>query len=41
MNHATRQQAAERVMARADALAAISETQDSLTRVYLCPASAG
>ncbi|MED5699633.1 allantoate amidohydrolase [Enterobacter ludwigii] len=35
MNHATRQQAAERVMARADALAAISETQDSLTRVYL------
>lgn len=27
--------AAERVMARADALAAISETQDALTRVYL------
>ncbi|MDF2527089.1 MAG: hpxK [Enterobacter mori] len=27
--------AAERVMARADALAAISETPDALTRVYL------
>jgi allantoate deiminase len=27
--------AAERVMARADALAAISETPDGLTRVYL------
>ncbi|MEG5462612.1 allantoate amidohydrolase [Enterobacter chuandaensis] len=29
--------AAERVMARADALAAISETPDALTRVYLSP----
>lgn len=35
MNQATRQQAAERVMARADALAAISETPEALTRVYL------
>ena len=41
MNHATRQQAAERVMARADALAAISETQDSLTACTSLPASAG
>ena len=30
-------QAAERVMARADELAAISETPDALTRVYLSP----
>jgi allantoate deiminase len=29
------QQAAARVMARADELAAISETPDALTRVYL------
>ena len=35
MNQATRQQAAERVMVRADALAAISETPEALTRVYL------
>jgi allantoate deiminase len=35
------QQAAARVMARADELAAISETPDALTRVYLSPASAG
>lgn len=31
------QQAAARVMARADELAAISETPDALTRVYLSP----
>ncbi|STW30382.1 N-carbamoyl-L-amino acid hydrolase [Klebsiella michiganensis] len=31
------QQAAARVMARADELAAISETPDVLTRVYLSP----
>ncbi len=42
MNQSTRQQAemmaaAERVMARADALAAISETAEGLTRVYLSP----
>jgi len=35
MSQITRQQAAERVMARADALAAISETPNALTRVYL------
>ncbi|WP_445663050.1 allantoate amidohydrolase [Enterobacter soli] len=35
MSQATRQQAADRVMARADALAAVSETPDALTRVYL------
>lgn len=34
---AERQQAAVRVMARADELAAISETPDALTRVYLSP----
>lgn len=34
---AERQQAAARVMARADELAAISETPDALTRVYLSP----
>lgn len=34
---AERQQAATRVMARADELAAISETPDALTRVYLSP----
>ncbi|WBW59637.1 allantoate amidohydrolase [Klebsiella electrica] len=42
MNQSARQQAemmaaAERVMARADALAAISETAEGLTRVYLSP----
>ena len=42
MNQSTRQQAemmaaAERVMARADELAAISETAEGLTRVYLSP----
>lgn len=31
------QQAAARVLARADELAAISETSDALTRVYLSP----
>ncbi|BBS36644.1 Zn-dependent hydrolase [Enterobacter cloacae] len=35
MSQITRQQTAERVMARADALAAISETPNALTRVYL------
>ncbi|MEC5317705.1 allantoate amidohydrolase [Brenneria populi subsp. brevivirga] len=35
MSQPTHRQAAERVMARADALAAISETPDALTRVYL------
>ena len=34
---AERQQAAARVMARADELAAISETPEALTRVYLSP----
>ena len=34
---AERQQAAARAMARADELAAISETPDALTRVYLSP----
>ncbi|HDT6543966.1 TPA: allantoate amidohydrolase [Kluyvera ascorbata] len=34
---AERQQAATRVMARADELAVISETPDALTRVYLSP----
>lgn len=33
--------AAERVMARADELAAISETAEGLTRVYLAAAFAG
>ena len=33
------QQAAARVLARADELAAISETPDALTRVYLSPHS--
>lgn len=37
MTPAERQQAAERVMARADTLATISETPDALTRVYLSP----
>ncbi|QLR42603.1 allantoate amidohydrolase [Enterobacter sp. RHBSTW-00994] len=37
MSPLTRQQAAERVMDRADELAAISETPDALTRVSLSP----
>ncbi|HBV39416.1 MAG TPA: allantoate amidohydrolase [Erwinia sp.] len=37
MNLAAAQQAAARVMARCDRLAAISETPDALTRVYLSP----
>jgi len=37
MNAAEAQLAAERVMARCDALAAISESPDQLTRVYLSP----
>lgn len=37
MSQATCQQAAARVMARADALAAISETPGELTRIYLSP----
>lgn len=37
MNPASSFAAAERVMVRADALAAISETPDALTRVYLSP----
>lgn len=37
MNAAEAQLAAERVMARCDALAAISESPDHLTRVYLSP----
>ncbi len=34
---AEREAAASRVMARADQLAALSETADALTRVYLSP----
>lgn len=34
---AEREAAASRVMARADRLAALSETADALTRVYLSP----
>ncbi|PCR22143.1 Zn-dependent hydrolase, partial [Klebsiella pneumoniae] len=34
---AEREAAASRVMARADRLAAFSETADALTRVYLSP----
>ena len=37
MNAAEAQLAAERVMARCDMLAAISESPDQLTRVYLSP----
>lgn len=37
MNAAAAEAAARRVMQRADALAALSETANGLTRVYLSP----